>query len=130
MHNYIYGSNPSSPPSTPFTVGSALHSLYSHLLRKHLHCLEEVWQSGNEGSQDEEIVEGERRVEADLLPNHLHGIGKRRPKVRVHHNVQEPHDDASPHCHMVDLGIEYGSMGIGYGNGMQSLAYPCPVLGL
>ena len=88
------------PGDEAIITGFALHSL---LLREHLHCLEQVWQSGNKGSQDEEIIEGERAVEVDLLANHLHGNGKRWPEVRVHRNIQEPYDDTTPYSHMVDL---------------------------
>ena len=83
-----------------YTIGYTLHSL---LPREHLHCLKQVWQSSNKGSQDEEIIEGERAVEVDFLANHLHGNGKCWPEVRVHRNIQEPYNDATPYSHMVDL---------------------------
>lgn len=98
------------------------------LQKKDLHSLEQIWQSGNKRSQDEEVVEAKGPIEADLLANHLHGDGKRRPEVRVHCNVQEPRSNATPYSHMVDLGMEE----IWYGNGVWELninVYPCPILG-
>ena len=91
---------------------SLLCMLWCIIPHKDLHCLEEVGKSGDKWCQNEEVVEREGPVEADLLTNHLHSNGKCWPKVRVDHDVQEPHNDATPYSQVVDLGIEKRGMGI------------------
>ena len=73
-------------------------------LQHHLHSLEEIRQCGYEGCQYEEPVEGESRVELDILTNHFYGDGEGWPEVRVDQDVQEPTKNATPHGDVVDLG--------------------------